>query len=160
MIDTCSLNVFNDLVGNDYGQIKLKIYRFFEWFLKAQHEEEITDMFISYFISLDSLLTFGSDPGVSLSEEMAENIAMMLTNDPDQRYKFKKRAKEIYNIRSRVFHNGYKIPDENADVIFELKTFCVWANQGILIKLPEILKYGTEAKAMREYFQRRKLSCE
>ena len=90
---------------------------------------------------------------------MAENIAIMLTSDPDDRYNYKKNFKDkVYPLRNKIMHNGQIFSwDKDYANLSELRTYVVWSTLGILDRLEKITKYGNGSKAMREYFEREKL---
>lgn len=144
--ESCHLGNFNTMnQSHDYGEIKSKINRSLDWFLKAILEEDVTDAVISFFISLESLLSTDAGPLTSHTDDMAENIAIMLTSDPDNRYEHKRRFKDVYRLRNKVMHNGKVFSwDEGKDVksLNYLKIDIVWSVLGILKRLELIREYG------------------
>jgi len=156
----CYLDQFNKLSeSSDIGEIKNKICRSLDWFLKATLEENGTDEVISLFISLETLLSTSQDPLTSHTDDMAENIAIMLTDDPDERYKYKRAFKDkVYPLRNKIMHNGQTLSwDRDYLNLKELRIYIVWSTLGVLNRIEKIVKYGNGSKAMREYFEREKL---
>lgn len=156
----CHLDEFNKMnQRSDIGEIKNKINMALDWFLKATLEKDDTDEVISLFISLESLLSMSEDYLTSHTDDMAENIAIMLTTNPDDRYNYKKTFKtNVYSLRNMIMHHGRKFSwDKNYSSLRELRIYVVWSTLGILSRIEKITKYGNGSKAMREYFEREKL---
>jgi len=156
----CCLEQFNVIMqSQDMGEIKDKINRSLEWFLKSILEADGTDAFINLVISLESLLSTDPCPLTAHTDDMAENIAIMLTPDADSRYKHKQKFKnKIYSLRNRVIHHGYKISSlEDWLNLRRLRTYAVWSLRGIIERSEKIIKYGKKSEAIREYFVREKL---
>lgn len=158
--ERCCLEKFNEICQNsDYGEIKHKIILSLDWFLKAMLETDNTNMVISLFISLETLLATGSDYLTSHTDDMAENIAIMLTPVADERYRYKKEFKTIvYPLRNKIMHHGKPINwKKDLYAIQLLKIILVWSIIGIMQRIDEITKYGKNNNAIREYFEREKL---
>ena len=156
----CCLEQFNvTMQSQDMGEIKDKINRSLEWFLRAILEADETDQFINLLISLESLLSTDPDPLTAHTDDMAENIAIMLAPDVDSRYKHKQKFKnKIYRLRNLVIHHGYKISSNEDWVnLRRLMNYTVWSLRGIIERLEKIIKYGKKSEAIREYFVREKL---
>jgi Apea-like HEPN len=141
------------------SEIKNKLARCFDWYLKAELESDLTDAALSLFISLEALLSPGGDPSMSHTDDMAENVAIMAQSSMDERYKWKKEFKRRYSLRNRIAHHGVVLDDrmEHWPMVVDLRADVVWAVIGILSRLDEILKYGNDSAAIREYFEREKL---
>lgn len=156
----CCLEQFNVMMqSQDMGEIKDKINSSLEWFLKAILEADEIGQFINLLISLESLLSTEPDPLTAHTDDMAENIAIMLTPDADSRYKHKRKFKsKIYRLRNQVIHHGYKISSNEDWVnLRRLRNYVVWSLRGIIERLEKIIKYGKKSEAIREYFVREKL---
>jgi hypothetical protein len=158
--DRCCLDKFNDLFKKDgFGEIKNKVARCLDWYFKAEFESDLTDEALSLFISLEALLSpGGGDPLMSHTDDMAENVAIMMQSTLDERYERKKSFKERYRLRNKIAHHG-AVLDRDADwgKIRDLRADTVWSIRGILTRLDEILKYGNDTSAIRQYFEREKL---
>jgi len=155
----CCLDKFNEVFQSDnLGEIRNKISRCLDWYLKAELESDLTDIALSLFISLEALLSPGGDPLMSQTDDMAENVAIMVQSNVDDRYKWKKNFKKRYGLRNRIAHHGAVLEHtKHWAMVRDLKTDTVWSFRGILSRLVEILKYGNKTEAMKEYFEREKL---
>jgi hypothetical protein len=158
--DRCSLDNFNNLFTDEKrsGEIKDKVSRCFDWYLKADLETDLTDEMLSLFISLESLLSpGGGDPTMSHSDYIAENVAILVQSTVDERYQWKKTFKKRYQIRNKITHHGSIL---SADYWLELRNLrvdVVWSLMGVLSRLSAICRYGTGAAALKEYFEREKM---
>ena len=96
----------------------------------------------------------------SLSDDLAENIAIITKSGIEERYKAKKDFKNnIYQLRNNIMHRGEKISKpEDFRNLETLRISLVWPLRWI-IKNIEILKddgkYTTEK--LKEYFEKQKL---
>lgn len=156
----CCLEKFNRIYqGSDFGTVKQKITRSLDWFLKAMLEKDSTDEVISLFISLESLLSTDAGPLTSHTDDMAENVAIMLTRGVNERYQRKKEFKnEIYDLRNKIMHHGKPVVwDKDWDKVCTLRNYVVWSIRGIIQRIDEITRFGKSSKAIREYFEREKL---
>jgi hypothetical protein len=96
---------------------------------------------------------------MSLTDDMAENVAMMMYSNPEERYSRKKQFKNRYSMRNKIAHHGYVLDQhQNWGDVWALKTDTVWSVLGILSRFDEIQKYGNKSSALREYFERKKLT--
>ncbi|MCP4365073.1 MAG: hypothetical protein GY800_07205 [Planctomycetes bacterium] len=157
--DRCYLHKFSTVYRDDtYGEIKHKIRRSFDWFWKAIYEKDPTDKVIDLFISLESLLSQGGDPLTSLTDDMAENVAIMLTSGTEKRYKEKMKFKKAYKLRCRIIHDGETIKEEKDWLtVMSVKNYVVWSSLGIIGRIDSILKHGNKSGAIRKYFELEKL---
>lgn len=157
--DRCSLDNFNKLFSEyDAPDLKEKITRSLDWFLKMQLETDSTDKAINLFVSIESLLSANTDDTVSNTDDMAENIAINYSRNVEIRYATKKQFKKIYRLRNKILHHGLKIPFNDDGInIFSLEIMYIWSLIGILERMDSILMYGKTVSAMREYFEREKL---
>jgi len=160
--DRCCLDNFNKIIQNQkkYLEISEKITRSMAWFYKGIIEEDRTDEAIALFISLEILMSTRPDRFSSLSDDLAENLAIITKSGVDDRYEAKKDFKNnIYQLRNDIAHRGKKISTpEDFNNIETLRTCIVWSLRWI-IKNIEILKkdgkYKTEK--LKEYFEKQKL---
>ncbi len=157
--ELCYLKEYNYLIENIVGnQIAGKVKRAFDWFLKANLEDNSTDELVSLFIGLESLLSSGPDPFRGSTDDLAENVAILMTRSPEQRYSFKKEVRDAYSLRCKVVHAGEIIKREkDFFTIIQLRNYVVWSLRGILSRLDQIFKYGNKVKHLQEYFDREKL---
>ena len=160
--ERCCLDNFNEIFQNQkrYGEISKKITRSMEWFYKGIIEEDRTDEAIALFISLEILMSTNPDRFTSLSDDLAENLAIITKSGVEDRYKAKKDFKNnIYQLRNDIMHRGKKISTpEDFNNIETLRTCIVWSLRWIIENI-EILKkdgkYKTEK--LKEYFEKQKL---
>lgn len=157
----CLLNNYSASVS-EKKEIGEKVTRCLDWWLKSTLEKDLTDQALSLFISLESLLSMDSQPLTSHTDDMAENIAIMSESNSEKRYLKKSEFKKtIYPLRNKIMHHGYKCLEDRDDDSVNLVKDCVAISlKGILQRLEEISKYGSDAKAMREYFEREKLKSQ
>jgi hypothetical protein len=152
------LKQYNDLMSNIQGnQIAGKVRRSFDWFLKGILEDDLTDQVVALFISLEALLSSGQDPFRGTTDDLAENVAIMLTPDGDERYAYKKAIKRAYALRCKIVHGGETISDKDFPIIRQLGNYTVWSLRGILSRVQQILNYGKKERHLQEYFDREKL---
>ena len=130
-----------------------------DWFLKANLEKDLTDEAISLFISLETLLSTGPDPLSSQTDDLAENVVILAHSGEDIRYKAKKYfKKEIYGLRNQIMHRGYSINfDKDLKKVSRLGIYVIYSIREILGRINEIIKYGKDLNALKEYFERKKL---
>jgi len=158
----CCLDNFNEILQNQkkYGKIGDKITRSLDWFYSGIIEEDNTNEAIALFISLEILMSARQDNFSSLSDDLAENIAIITKSGIEERYKAKKDFKNnIYQLRNNIMHRGEKISKPKDFRNLEtLKISLVWSLRWIIENI-EVLKkdgiYGTEA--LKEYFEKQKL---
>lgn len=158
--EKCYLNNFNNISRDTkYGDMREKIRRSMDWFLKANIEKDITDEVISLFISLETLLSTGPDPLSSQTDDFAENIVMITCSGENFRYEEKKYfKKEIYGLRNQIMHRGYSVNlDTDLEKISRLEIYVIYSIRAILRRINEIIKYGKDSNALKEYFERKKL---
>ena len=158
----CCLDNFNEILQNQtkYGEIGEKITRSMDWFYKGIIEEDRTNEAIALFISLEILMSTKPDRYSSLSDELAENLAIITQSGIEDRYRAKKDFKKnIYQLRNDIMHRGTKI-SMPADFrnLKTLRNCIVWSLRWIIENI-EILqddgKYTTEK--LKEYFEKQKL---
>jgi len=149
----CCLEQFNKLYSNIKGTFKNKVFTSLGWYLKSHQEVDTTDKAISLFISLESLLTSSTD-------DMAENVALLTYSTVDDRYKAKKNFKDtVYPLRNKILHSGKRV-NSNKDykVLRELQDYTVWSLRNILNRTERISALDAGGDAIKEYFERLKLS--
>ncbi|GAI85689.1 unnamed protein product, partial [marine sediment metagenome] len=160
--ERCCLDNFNKIFQNKkkYVEIIEKITRSMDWFYKGIVEGDRTDEAIALFISLEILMSTKPDKFSSLSDDLAENLAIITKSGVEDRYKAKKDFKNnIYQLRNAIMHRGKKIETaEDFNSIETLRTCIVWSLMWI-IKNIEVLKdnkkYTTDK--LIEYFEKQKL---
>ncbi|NVL89556.1 MAG: hypothetical protein HWN69_00980 [Desulfobacterales bacterium] len=156
---SCYLEQYNSLLqGIDKNRIRGKIRRCLDWFLKSHLEDDSTDEVVSLFIGLETLLATGPDPFRGAADDLAENVALLMTPHPDERYSCKKDFKKAYRLRCKIIHSGEVIDwDKDWVTVRSIRNYVVWSLRGILSHLDEISRYGKEEGSMQEYFDRLKL---
>jgi len=93
----CCFKNFNMIIQNrKFGEIGDKIKRSLDWVLKEMLEKNDTDKTIALFISLETLISTGPDPFISLTDNYAENIAIMTQSSVQERLNEKKYFKKKY----------------------------------------------------------------
>ena len=160
--ERCCLDNFNKIFQNQkkYDEISKKITSSMDWFYKGIIEEDRTNEAIALFISLEILMSAKPDNFSSLSDDLAENLAIITKSGVEDRYKAKKDFKNnIYQLRNDIMHRGKKISTlEDFSNLTTLRTCIVWSLRWIIENI-EILKkdgkYKTEA--LKEYFEKQKL---
>jgi len=158
----CCLDNFNKIFQNQkkYGEISKKITTSMDWFYKGIIEEDRTNEAIALFISLEILMSDKPDNLSSLSDDLAENLAIITKSVVEDRYKAKKDFKNnIYQLRNDIMHRGKKISTlKDFSNLKTLRNYIVWSLRWIIENI-EILKkdgkYKTEA--LKEYFEKQKL---
>jgi len=122
-------------------------------------EKDDTDKTIALFISLETLISTGSDQFISLTDNYAENIAIMTHNNVEDRLNEKKFfKKKVYPLRNNIMHNGYKVNREKDwNEIQRLKIYVAWTLHWFIRNIDMLMKIGNKTKAVKEYFEREKL---
>ena len=145
--------------NKDYGEISEKFRRSLDWFLKANEEKNETNKTIALFISLESLMSTGSDPFTSFTNELAENIVIACFSGADYRLKEKNIfKKEIYPLRNSIMHHGHSIVmSRDVGKTVKLKIYLVLSIRWILKNIGKIHAFGNSSKALKVYFERKKL---
>jgi len=93
----CCLKNFNMIIQNGkFGEIGNKIKLSLDWVFKEMLEINDTDRAIALFISLETLISTGADPFMSLTDNYAENIAIMTQNTVQERLNEKNYLKVKY----------------------------------------------------------------
>lgn len=87
---------------NDLTDFENTLLRSVQWFSSVEKQYNIGNKFLSLTVSLETLLT--PKVGIPISNSLAEGIAFLLYSDKDERKRVKKRVKELYGLRSDVFH--------------------------------------------------------
>ncbi|GAI83577.1 unnamed protein product, partial [marine sediment metagenome] len=152
-------NFLNISQNKNYGKLGEKFIRSLDWFLKANEEKNETNKTIALFISLESLMSTGSDPFTSFTNELAENIVIACYQGADFRLKEKNIfKKEIYPLRNRIMHHGYSIVmSRDVGKIVELKIYLVLSIHWFLVTIDKINEIGNNSKALKVFFELKKL---
>ena len=96
--------------NGEFGKIGNKIKRSLDWVFKEMLEKDDTDKTIALFISLETLMSTGPDPFMSLTDDYAENIAIITNNNVEKRLSEKRYFKsKVYKLRNNIMHNGYEV---------------------------------------------------
>ncbi|MFC1477841.1 hypothetical protein ACFL57_00075 [Candidatus Margulisiibacteriota bacterium] len=150
----CILESFNQLFKPskqkaDIQKTNQKVLTAFEWYLKGLQSDDYTDQMLSFFISIEALLSYGR---MELRNTLSENVAILMGNNVEDRYKCKKDFNKIYDTRCRIVHEGAQLTKNDIRLIAELKVTVAFCLRGILCRLPEIYKSN-----IKEYFEKLKL---
>lgn len=146
--------------NKNYGKLGEKFILSLDWFLKANEEKNETNKTIALFISLESLMSTGSDPFTSFTNELAENIVIACYLGADSRLKEKNIfKKEIYPLRNSIMHHGYSIVmSRDVGKIAKLEVYLVLLIHWFLVNIDKINEIGNNSKALKVYFERKKLA--
>ena len=156
----CSFKNFNKIIQNDkFGKIRNKLKRSLDWVYKEMLEKDETDKAIALFISLETLISYGNDPLTGLTDEYAENIAIMTHNTVEERFKEKRFFKsKVYTLRNKIMHNGDMVNREKDwNEIRRLKIYVAWTLLWFIRNIDKLTKDGNKNIALKEYFEREKL---
>lgn len=149
----CHLRAFNQLCQSQ-GELRDKIYRSLDWFLKGCVEEDPTDRLVCFFISLESLMAIGSDALNSQTDDLAENIALLIHRKVSERIEEKNYfKKKVYPLRNRVMHHGHTFEAADAPISERLMVYITHGLIGILKHSDAITKDG----GPRKFFERIKM---
>lgn len=101
------------LLATDLNKIEMRISRALEWFNSGFNEENDSHKFIHYCVALESLLSY-SDEFTSASNEIAERVAFLWTNDINKRIRIKNDFKpNIFRIRGKLLHGGFPLKEKD-----------------------------------------------
>lgn len=145
--------------NKDYGKLSEKFRHSLDWFLKANEEKNETNKAIALFISLESLMSTGSDSFTSFTNELAENIVIACFSGADFRLEEKNIFKrEIYPLRNSIMHHGHSIVvSRDLGKIAKLKIYLFLTIHWFLKSIDKIHAFGNSSKALKVYFERKKL---
>lgn len=145
--------------NKDYGKLSEKFRHSLDWFLKANEEKNETNKAIALFISLESLMSTGSDSFTSFTNELAENIVIACFSGADFRLEEKNIFKrEIYPLRNSIMHHGHSVVmSRDADKIVKLKIYLDLTIRWFLKNIDKINEIGNNSKALKVYFELKKL---
>jgi len=152
-------NFLNISQNKNYGKLGEKFIRSLDWFLKANEEKNETNKAIALFISLESLMSTGSDPFASFTNELAENIVIVCFKGADFRLEEKNIFKnKVYKLRSSIMHHGHLIDTRrDAEKMVRLKTYIIYSIRWFLENIDKINEIGNNSKALKVYFELKKL---
>lgn len=128
-----------------------KVETAFDWYLRGLVSRDMTDKFLSFFICLEVLLSHSK---TEVSDNMAENAAILFASDFNIRYAKKKRFKELYNVRCEIVHAGRKLSSSTEDfgVVYDTESFITIIICKVLYLLPTIYEIG-----LKDYLEKIKL---
>jgi len=129
----CFLSSFNKICNMDKtNKLRNKIIRSFDWFLKAILEKDNTDSVIDYFISIETL--FSSGQYGANNHIMAENIALAISLNLEERIEKYERLSKILKWRNRIIHKGGYFEEEPEcwEYLYSLRVSIVWSLIDIL----------------------------
>lgn len=158
----CCLDNFNKIFQNQkkYGEISEKITRSMNWFYKEMVEEDATDRAIALFISLEILMSTKPDRFSSLTDDLAENLAIITQYSVKDRYETKKYFKNnIYQLRNDIMHRGKKVNTaKDFNTAERLKICLVWSLRWIIENIESFKENGKyKTEKLKEYFEKQKL---
>lgn len=151
----CHLFAFNKLCRTQ-GELRDKIYRSLDWFLKGCGENDPTDRLVCFFISFESLMAMGSDALNSQTDDLAENISLLIHQKVAERIEEKDFfKKKVYQLRNRVMHHGHMFEAEDALISERLIVYITHGLIEILKHLDTIIEDG----GLRKFFERIKMGA-
>jgi hypothetical protein len=151
----CYLQEFNRLCKS-HTELRDKIYRSLDWFLKGCREDDPTDQLVCSFISLECLFGMGSDSLSSQTGDLAENIALLIHSKRPERIEEKNFfKKKVYPLRNRIMHHGHMFEAKDEPVSDRLKVYIMYGVINILKHLDAITKDG----GLRNFFEKVKMTA-
>jgi Apea-like HEPN len=142
--------ILNDVNG---GALQKKIITALHWFYKSKFTENRTDAILFGFICFESLFSTNNDPTASLSDQIAENAAIMVFRDAESRFKFKSKIKKGYGVRSAIVHQGKKVNEiSEYKEMFNLPFVLTLCLIKFFKNYEEIKAIGTDLQSIRKYF--------
>lgn len=160
--ERCCLDNFNKIFQNQkkYDEVSRQLTSSMDWFYKGIIEEDRTNQAIALFISLEILMSTRPDNFSSLSDDLAENLAIITKSGIEDRYEAKKNFKNnIYQLRNDIMHRGKKISTrEDFNNLETLRISIVWSLRWIIKNIEILKKDGKyQIKVLKEYFEKQKL---
>ncbi len=126
------------------------------WLGKAQRDLDYGRKFLLCVIALETLLTIDDQsilrPGITY--QIAESVALLLGNGPDERLDLESRMKKLYGIRSAISHGGKKVV--TMDSIQEARAISTAVIRLFLVR--EELRKIPNQHALRDYLRKLKYS--
>ena len=151
----CCLKSFNLLCRTEC-ELRDKMFRSLDWFLKGYNEDDQTDRLVCFFISFESLMAMGGDALNSQTNDLAENIALLIHQQEAERIKEKNFfKKKVYPLRNRLMHHGHMFESKDAEISNRLMVYIIYGLIGILRHLDAIMNSG----GLRGFFEKVKLSA-
>ncbi len=100
------------------SNIEKRLQRAITWYSKAMNSDGFEEQFISLTTALEGLLV-GSEVSnptattASISQRIADRVAFLLGRDYKSRMEYAKQVKYLYNLRSKIVHEGDSVSFEN-----------------------------------------------
>jgi hypothetical protein len=114
----------NDILCKEYDSLsnfEKQILIAVRWIGLGIDENMKTDKIIKFAIALECLLLDKEDN--SKSKSLAKRCAYILGNNAEERKNKKIRVKKLYNLRSRIIHDGFN--DVNEEAIYEFQELAI-----------------------------------
>lgn len=112
----------NDILCKDsLTNFEKQILTAVRWIGLGIDENTGTDKIIKFAIALECLLLDSRDN--SKSNSLAKRCAYILGNNAEERQNKKIRVKNLYDLRSRIVHDGYN--DVNEEAIYEFQNLAI-----------------------------------
>lgn len=94
-------------------KLNSKVLGAIEWIGKALNETDVSKSFVMYMFSLETLLQYDEKTMLnpSITHQLSEALAFLLTTDYEDRMKVVKIVKDLYSKRSAIVHGGESIVD-------------------------------------------------
>ena len=94
-------------------KLNSKVLGAIEWIGKALNETDVSKSFVMYMFSLETLLQYDEKTMLnpSITHQLSEALAFLLTTDYENRVKIVKLVKDLYSKRSAIVHGGESIVD-------------------------------------------------
>lgn len=109
-------------------EIEKRLLMAIEWIGKAIFESDPLKSFVMYMFSIESLLQYNEKNQMinpSISYQLSESLAFILSDDYQERITIMKDVKDLYGKRSAIAHGGHSSVDEND--IFKINAIAVSA---------------------------------
>ncbi len=83
------------------------------WLTRGRQSEDRAEQFLFFFTAIESLLS-SDNKGIPITQTIANNAAIVLSNDAAEREKFVRKIKHLYADRSKLVHAGRRGVSEKA----------------------------------------------
>ncbi|UZJ78610.1 HEPN domain-containing protein [Fictibacillus sp. KU28468] len=102
---------------NDLNDMEVQILRSIVWFGESKIEHDNAARFLKLTLVLECLLNLSKEEPVAVS--LSERIAFIFETTLEERLKLVNKIKELYDVRSKIVHNGSAEVEEQSLVELE-----------------------------------------
>ena len=149
--DKLGISVLSRIAGKSNKQLNdfdKTLFRGLHWFSSSLSQIEIENQLLNLFTSLETLLT--PRDGNPIGTAIAENVAILISDNVDSRIELKARIKQLYKLRSALSHGGdKKIYESDLIELRHIVRIFLWN----LIESADKFK---SQKELFEYFEKQK----